>query len=87
LKSIYDLERLGSRISVGVANGRGPRRAPDIHSGPAGSPERPFRSEAARLRAIHKGIDELRDVVELIERAIVDEPPMSIREGGSSGGL
>lgn len=82
LKSIYDLERLGSRISVGVANGRdlaalrtSIQALPDLRNALSGS-------EAARLRAIHKGIDELRDVVELIERAIVDEPPMSIREGG-----
>ena len=34
------------------------------------------------LREIHTAIDPLEDVHDLIERAIVDEPPVSVREGG-----
>jgi DNA mismatch repair protein MutS len=38
--------------------------------------------EAALLKAIYKGIDEMADLRELIEKAIVDDPPFTIREGG-----
>jgi DNA mismatch repair protein MutS len=82
LKSIYDLERLGSRIAVGLANGRdltalrtSIQALPGLRNAIAGN-------EAPLLRAIHDGIDELSDLRELIESAIVDDPPLTIREGG-----
>jgi DNA mismatch repair protein MutS len=82
LKSIYDLERLGSRIAVGLANGRdlaalgsSLNALPDLRAAIAGC-------EAPLLRAIRDGIDEMPDIREMIERAIVDAPPLTIREGG-----
>jgi DNA mismatch repair protein MutS len=82
LKDVYDLERLGSRIAVGLANGRDLAalrtsllvlpRLRDAISG----------CEAPFLRAIRDGIDEMPDLKGLIERAIVDDPPLTIREGG-----
>jgi DNA mismatch repair protein MutS len=82
LRSVYDLERLGSRIAVGLANGR------DLTALRASLKVLPEirnlirESEAPLLRAIHGGIDEMADVRGLIERSIVDEPPLSLREGG-----
>jgi DNA mismatch repair protein MutS len=82
LKSVYDLERLGSRIAVGLANGRdlvalrtSIQVLPGLREALAGS-EAPF------LRAIREGIDEMPDIGRLIESAIVDDPPLTIREGG-----
>ncbi|MBN2439020.1 MAG: DNA mismatch repair protein MutS [Deltaproteobacteria bacterium] len=82
LKSIYDLERLGSRIAVGLANGRdltalrtSIQALPGLRDAIAGC-------EAPVLRAIREGIDEMPDLRELIESAIVDDPPLTIREGG-----
>lgn len=82
LKEVYDLERLGSRIAVGLANGRDLAALrtsllvlPRLREAIAGC-------EASLLRAIHDGIDEMPDLRVLVERAIVDEPPLTIREGG-----
>ena len=82
LKSVYDLERLGSRIAMGLANGRDLaslgasfRTLPAIRDAIGGS-------ESSLLKAIHSGIDEMQDLRDLIERAIVDDPPLTIREGG-----
>jgi len=82
LHSVYDMERLGSRISVGLANGRDLVALktsfavlPKIRTLIAGC-------EAPLLKTIHDGIDEMQDLRELIENAIVDAPPFTIREGG-----
>jgi DNA mismatch repair protein MutS len=82
LKSVYDLERLGSRIAVGLANGRDLAALrtslhvlPELRDAIAGC-------EAPLLRAIRNGIDEMPDLRGLIEDAIVDDPPLTIREGG-----
>ncbi|MCX5838896.1 MAG: DNA mismatch repair protein MutS [Deltaproteobacteria bacterium] len=82
LKSVYDLERLGSRIAVGLANGRdltalrtSIQALPGLRVAIAGC-------EAPLLREIRDGIDEMPDLRGLIEGAIVDDPPLSIREGG-----
>ena len=82
LKDVYDLERLGSRIAVGLANGRDLAALrtsllvlPRLRDAIAGG-------EAPLLRAIRDGIDEMPDLQVLIESAIVDEPPLTIREGG-----
>jgi DNA mismatch repair protein MutS len=82
LKSVYDLERLGSRISVGLANGR------DLASLGASLQVLPEirdslrEGESSLLASIHAGIDTLTDIRELIEKAIVAVPPLTIREGG-----
>jgi DNA mismatch repair protein MutS len=75
LKSVYDLERLGSRIAMGLANGRDLASLPDIRVAVQ-------EFEAPLLKAIHAGIDAMQDLRELIERSIVDDPPLTIREGG-----
>ncbi|MEW6335382.1 MAG: DNA mismatch repair protein MutS [Thermodesulfobacteriota bacterium] len=82
LKTVYDLERLGSRIAVGLANGRdlaslGASLAvlPEIRAS-LGECESPLMTE------IRAGIDALTDIRELIEKAIVAVPPLTIREGG-----
>ena len=82
LRSVYDLERLGSRIAVGLANGRdlaalgaSLRALPALRAHLAAC-------EAPLLRTIHAGIDEMPELLALIERAIVDDPPLTIREGG-----
>ena len=82
LRSVYDLERLGSRIAVGLANGRdlaslgqSLRVLPEILALLA-------ESEAPSLGEIRRGIDPLTDLQELIERAVADDPPLTLRDGG-----
>ena len=82
LNTIYDLERLMTRISLRTANPRDLLAfKTSIHLLPAiiqllGN----FYSDG--LTEIREGIDDLHDLYELLDRAIVDEPPILIREGG-----
>ena len=82
LEGILDMERLNARISMGRANARdlvalkqSSRRLPAIKERLAGSP-------SERLNEIAVKLDPLQDVAELIERAICEDAPVSLKEGG-----
>lgn len=82
LKQIYDFERLSGRIACGSANGKdliALRNScfvlPDIKSDLS-------ENESRLLRDLNDEIGDLKEVYELIERAIVEEPPFAIKEGG-----
>jgi DNA mismatch repair protein MutS len=82
LDGLYDVERLVGRIGFGNANARdliGLKRAllrlPKIK-------ERLGQAVSARLRELERQLDELQDVAGLIDRALVDDPPIFIKEGG-----
>ena len=47
-----------------------------------GSPIEPIDDTSALLLALEAQIAELPDLIELISRAIVDEPPLAVKEGG-----
>jgi DNA mismatch repair protein MutS len=82
LHGMYDVERLVGRVGFGNANARDlvalrrclvriPRvkaLLPSVHS--------------SLLRALDGNLDELTDVAALIETALVDGPPILVREGG-----
>lgn len=82
LSGISDIERLMTRIAYSTANARELKslqatlaRLPEIKELTGGC-------SASLLKDIHSGIDLLQDVGGLIERAIVNEPPFTLREGG-----
>ena len=82
LQGVKDMERLMSRIAYSTANARELRSLsatiealPEIKSSLASA-------SSALLKAIYGDIDLLEDVYSLIDSAIVDEPPFSVREGG-----
>jgi DNA mismatch repair protein MutS len=82
LSGIHDLERLMSRIVYGSANGRELR---SLSSAISKLPK--LKSilkdvKANLLTEIYNNIDVLDDVYNLINSAIVEEPPFSVREGG-----
>ena len=81
LKSVYDIERLGSRIALGTAN------AKDLIS---------FKNSLANLPNIkivlsnfnsfildnlHRNLDDLTDLYDLIDKSINEEAPYSLKEG------
>ena len=81
LNPVYDLERLISRISYKSAN---PRDMIAFQSSLEMIPHIKYilgGLQAPLLQEIHGDLDELQDICELIQRSIVDEPPISIREG------
>ena len=82
LQGVKDMERLMSRIAYSTANAKELRTLcstiealPEIKSVLSSS-------SAVLLKSIYNNIDLLEDVHSLIDSAIVDEPPFSIREGG-----
>ena len=82
LREITDLERLIGRIVYGTAGGRdlvslaaGLGRLPQLRARLA-----PYSS--ALLKSLSGELDDLEELRNLIGRAIVDEPPFSVREGG-----
>lgn len=82
LQEIYDLERLVGRIAFGNANGRdlvalklSLRQIPAIRA-------LLIDSSSTTLKAIASLMDECEDIAGKIESAIMEEPPVSIRDGG-----
>ena len=82
LKKVYDIERLAGKISYGSANARdlislknSAKQLPEIKK---------ILSEAksSLLKEMYENVDVLEDVYELIDKTIVDEPPISVKEGG-----
>ncbi len=82
LNPIYDLERLIGRVSFGTANPR------DFIALKASLQMLPHIKtvlsdcKSTELKRIEAEIDPLDDICGLIESAIVEEPPFSVREGG-----
>lgn len=82
LNPIYDLERLIGRISYKTAN---PRDLIAFKSSLSMLPHikrllKEFSSEL--LKDTEESMDSLSDLMKLIEEAIVEEPPISVRDGG-----
>ena len=82
LKKIYDLERLAGRIACGNANGKD---LIALKNSVFILPE--LKSELAAcgnplLERLESSMDALENIYELIDRAIVDEPPFTLKEGG-----
>ncbi len=82
LDRMYDIERIGSKVSTGRANARdlaallqSARMIPALRRSVEDR-------EPPVLRGLAERLDPLDDVAGLIERAIADEPPTTIQEGG-----
>lgn len=82
LSGIHDLERLTSRIVYGSANGRELKSLSSALSRLPALKNLLKDSTSDMLKRIYGEIDTLEETHGLIERAIVDEPPFSVREGG-----
>ncbi len=82
LNSIYDLERLMTRISLKTAN---PRDMLSFKNSIHYLPDiRRLLTEldAQRFKDIYSDFDELTDLYALLEASIEEEPPIAIKEGG-----
>src|SRR4051812_8565121 len=82
LDGILDMERLLSRVTLETANPRdllafavSAAKIPGVRNCIA-------RFNPARLSELHRLLDELGDIRELIEKTLVDEPPLSFADGG-----
>ena len=82
LKKVYDIERLAGKMAYGNANARDMitlknslQRLPDVKNVLA-------QCTSSKLKELYEELDELKDVYELIEKSIVEDPPMTIKDGG-----
>jgi DNA mismatch repair protein MutS len=82
LTGINDIERLLSRIAYSTANAKELRSLSSAIEHFPIIKNRLENTSSSMLRSIYDSIDLLEDVKSLIDSAIVDEPPFSLREGG-----
>ncbi|MFD2168439.1 DNA mismatch repair protein MutS [Tumebacillus lipolyticus] len=82
LNLVYDLERLVARVAYGSANARDLQAIGSSLSILPDLKERLGGTAATLLTSIAEGIVDFAPLVDLIERAVVDEPPVSVRDGG-----
>ena len=82
LNKVYDIERLSGRISYGNANARdlialknSLNKLPELK-------QELKQTKTPMLQKLFNELDELKDISELIEKSIIDDPPISIKEGG-----
>lgn len=81
LRGIYDLERLAARATAGTANARDLRGlcVSLQQLGPIREELQP--AETGLLADIVSRIDPLHEITDLLQRAIVEDPPVQITEG------
>lgn len=83
LDRVYDLERLMTKVMYKTANPR------DLRSLSATALQLPLikaelekLSDSKLLSRYNSEISELNEIVQLVENAVVDEPPVSVKDGG-----
>ncbi|CEG26881.1 DNA mismatch repair protein MutS [Bacillus sp. B-jedd] len=81
LKEVYDLERLAGRVAFGNVNARDMKQLlrslqqiPALH-------EILSRITGEEMKALSEKLDHCEEIVDLLEQAIVDNPPLSVKEG------
>ena len=82
LVKVYDLERLAGRVSFGSVNGRD---LIQLKTSLQQIPKIKYilgQLNPKALGSIYSRLDPVNDVQDLIQRAIVNEPPISITDGG-----
>jgi DNA mismatch repair protein MutS len=82
LGDIRDLERLIARLSAGTGNARDARALGRSLAGVPRIKELLAPLASPLLAALEASLEPLPDLVALIDRALVDEPPAALKEGG-----
>ena len=82
LKKVYDIERLAGKMAYGNANARDMitlknslQKLPDVKNVLS-------QCESTKLKELYEELDELKDIFELIDKSIIEDPPMTIKDGG-----
>ena len=81
LKKVYDIERLAGKMTYGNANARDMitlkkslEKLPNVK-------QVLLQCNSKKLKELYQDLDELKDVWELIEKSIVEDPPMGVKDG------
>ena len=82
LKKVYDIERLAGKMAYGNANARDMVtlknslfKLPEVK-------QILKNCKSDLLKGLYDKLDELQDIYQLIEKSIVEDPPMTIKDGG-----
>ena len=82
LKKVYDIERLAGKMTYGNANARDMitlknslEKLPEVKMVLS-------QCNAPKLKELYENLDELKDIYQLIEKSIVEDPPMTVKDGG-----
>ena len=82
LKKVYDIERLTGKMAYGNANARDMITLKNsLYKLPAVK-EILKECKSDLLKDLYEKLDELQDVYALIEKSIVEDPPMTVKDGG-----
>ena len=82
LKKVYDIERLAGKMAYG--NGT-PRDMITLKNSLSKLPDVKkvlSKCQSPLLKELYENLDELQDIHELVEKSIVDDPPMVTKDGG-----
>lgn len=82
LKEVYDLERLVARISYGSANAKDLLQLKKSLKAIPNIKQKLIDTNETSFINIARKINEMPHIVELLEKAIVEDPPLSTKEGG-----
>ena len=82
LKKVYDIERLAGKMAYG--NGT-PRDMITLKNSLSKLPDVKkvlSKCQSPLLKELYENLDELQDIYQLVEKSIVDDPPMVTKDGG-----
>ncbi len=82
LKKVYDIERLSGKMAYGNANARD---MVTLKNSLFKLPEVKMSLKDCKcelLKDLYENLDELQDIYKLIDNSIVDDPPMTVKDGG-----
>lgn len=82
LKKVYDIERLAGKMAYGNANARDMitlknslEKLPELK-------QILSKCKTTMLKELYENLDELQDIYKLIDTSIVEDPPITIKDGG-----
>lgn len=82
LKKVYDIERLTGRVAYGSVNARDLISLKNSLSQLPEIKKMISNLNSGIVKSLYTQMDLLEDVVKLIDDAIIDDPPMALKEGG-----
>ena len=82
LKKVYDIERLAGKIAYGNVNARELISLKNSLSNLPSLKNVLSIATSSMLKKLYEKLDVLEDIYNLIDKAIVEDPPISVKEGG-----
>ena len=82
LKKVYDIERLAGKMAYGNANARDMITLKNSLSKLPDLKKVLSNVNSPMLKDLYENLDELQDIYELIDKSIVEDPPMTVKDGG-----